>query len=72
MVFTLEPLASANLGLWFLPALLTTIAYYHYNQMNPESKPYNTKTLLKEYDFIVGELRVIFVTGSLSRFLCLG
>ena len=42
-------------GLWFIPAFMVTIAYFKYEQIDPEGKPYNVKQLHKEYDFIVGK-----------------
>ena len=51
------PAAAAALavGVWFLPLLLTAIAYYHYDLVDPESRPINRKHLYKKYDFIIGE-----------------
>ena len=52
------PLAASafSAGLWFLPALLAALAYYKYDEIDPESRPINRKRLFKEYDFIVGKL----------------
>nr|XP_027206968.1 glucose dehydrogenase [FAD, quinone]-like [Penaeus vannamei] len=41
--------------LWFFPALLAAIAYYKYDEIDPESRPINQERLFKEYDFIIGE-----------------
>ncbi|XP_076054179.1 glucose dehydrogenase [FAD, quinone]-like [Oratosquilla oratoria] len=55
VVLSAAPLASAALtaGFWFLPALLAAIAYYKYEEIDPESRPINRKKLFREYDFIV-------------------
>ncbi|KAF0307053.1 Glucose dehydrogenase [FAD, quinone] [Amphibalanus amphitrite] len=49
------PAAAAALavGVWFMPLLLTAIAYYHYDLVDPESRPINRKQLYKKYDFII-------------------
>ncbi|XP_037087074.1 glucose dehydrogenase [FAD, quinone]-like [Pollicipes pollicipes] len=49
------PSAAAALvvGVWFVPLLLTAIAYYHYDLVDPESRPINRKRLFKKYDFII-------------------
>ncbi|XP_069988964.1 glucose dehydrogenase [FAD, quinone] [Penaeus vannamei] len=39
--------------LWFFPALLAAIAYYKYDEIDPESRPINQERLFKEYDFII-------------------
>ncbi|XP_042890206.1 glucose dehydrogenase [FAD, quinone]-like [Penaeus japonicus] len=39
--------------LWFFPALLAAIAYYKYDEIDPESRPINRERLFKEYDFII-------------------
>ena len=51
------PLAASafTAGLWFLPALLGALAYYKYDEVDPESRPINRKRLFKHYDFIVGK-----------------
>ncbi|XP_045108129.1 glucose dehydrogenase [FAD, quinone]-like [Portunus trituberculatus] len=43
----------ASATVWFLPALLAAIAYYKYDEVDPESRPINTRRLLREYDFVV-------------------
>ncbi|KAJ8985248.1 hypothetical protein NQ317_018278 [Molorchus minor] len=47
-------LASSNFGV-FLPALVAALAYFQYEQMDPESRPIDVPTdeLLERYDFIV-------------------
>jgi choline dehydrogenase len=48
--------ATALIGvgkLAILPVLIVTIAFYHYDVFDPESRPFNVKTIDKEYDFIV-------------------
>ncbi|KAL1129800.1 hypothetical protein AAG570_012744 [Ranatra chinensis] len=39
--------------LWFLPTFLAAITYYHYDLYDPESKPFDVKSVAPEYDFIV-------------------
>jgi choline dehydrogenase len=48
--------ATAVIGvgkLAILPVLIVTIAFYHYDVFDPESRPFNVKNIDKEYDFIV-------------------
>lgn len=46
--------ATTNLAV-FVPALIASIAYFQYEQMDPESRPVNVETnqLFDTYDFIV-------------------
>ncbi|VVC93044.1 glucose dehydrogenase [FAD, quinone] [Leptidea sinapis] len=39
--------------LTFIPAMLAAMAYYNYDLVDPESRPFNQKYLREEYDFIV-------------------
>ncbi|KAJ8958473.1 hypothetical protein NQ318_002265 [Aromia moschata] len=50
----LDVLPVANFGV-FLPALIAAIAYFQYEQLDPESRPIDTPSeeLLDRYDFIV-------------------
>ena len=59
---TAAPAAAAALalGVWFMPLLLTAITYYHYDLVDPESRPINRKQLYKKYDFIIGERKCIY------------
>lgn len=40
---------------WFLPMLVAVLAYFHYDLMDPESRPIDIvpEMMLDEYDFIV-------------------
>ncbi|XP_050730069.1 glucose dehydrogenase [FAD, quinone]-like [Eriocheir sinensis] len=38
---------------WFLPALLAALAYYKYDEIDPESRPINRRRLQREYDFVI-------------------
>lgn len=40
-------------SLWLVPLLIAGLSYYHYDQLDPESKPINRYPLDVEYDFIV-------------------
>lgn len=40
-------------GLWLIPMLIAGLSYYHYDQLDPESRPINRYPLEPEYDFIV-------------------
>lgn len=55
VLLTTAPLATSvfTASLWFLPALLAAIAYYKYDEIDPESRPIDRKRLFKEYDFII-------------------
>lgn len=46
--------AASNLAV-FIPALVAAVAYYQYEQSDPETRPINmpTEELLETYDFIV-------------------
>lgn len=46
--------AASNVA-WFAPLLIAALAYFHYELMDPESRPIDMETelLLSEYDFIV-------------------
>lgn len=50
----LGAVATSNIGV-LLPALITAIAYFQYDLMDPESKPIDMdmEYLFEEYDFIV-------------------
>ena len=52
---TAAPAAAAALavGVWFIPLLVTAIAYYHYASVDPERRPVDQKNLYSQYDFIV-------------------
>ena len=41
-------------SLYFIPALLAAVAYYKYDEVDPESRPINRERLFREYDFIIG------------------
>lgn len=40
---------------WFAPILVATLAYFHYEMLDPESRPVDveTRSLHQEYDFII-------------------
>lgn len=40
---------------WFIPMLVAAIAYYQYDQTDPEGRPADVpdSALLPEYDFII-------------------
>lgn len=57
--------------LWFFPALLAAIAYYKYDEIDPESRPINRERLFKEYDFIIGEYDLVLFFFFFYRFICL-
>jgi choline dehydrogenase len=40
-------------GLWFAPLLVATLAYFHYDLIDPESRPIDAETVKPLYDFIV-------------------
>lgn len=40
-------------GLWLIPLLIAGLAYYRYDNFDPESRPINQRQLHREYDFIV-------------------
>jgi hypothetical protein len=46
--------AASNVA-WFIPMLVAAIAYFHYELLDPESRPIDvaTELLQPEYDFIV-------------------
>lgn len=46
--------AASNVA-WFAPLLIAALAYFHYELMDPESRPIDMETelLSSEYDFIV-------------------
>ncbi|CAG9104652.1 unnamed protein product [Plutella xylostella] len=47
-------LAIGGLGkLSFIPALLAAMAYFNYDLLDPESRPFNQKYLRQEYDFVI-------------------
>ncbi|KAF4521164.1 hypothetical protein B566_EDAN011614 [Ephemera danica] len=45
--------AVTTAGVWFAPLLVAALAYFHYDLMDPESKPINAETVKPVYDFIV-------------------
>jgi hypothetical protein len=46
--------AASNMA-WFFPVLMAAIAYFHYELLDPESRPIDvaTELLHQEYDFII-------------------
>lgn len=36
-----------------IPVLLAALAYFHYDQFDPENRPYSMKNIEREYDFII-------------------
>ncbi|XP_058799453.1 glucose dehydrogenase [FAD, quinone] [Phymastichus coffea] len=40
-------------GLWLVPLLIAGLSYYHYDQLDPESRPIDRYPLDAEYDFVV-------------------
>jgi hypothetical protein len=40
-------------GLWFAPLLVATLAYFHYDLIDPESRPIDAETVKPLYDFII-------------------
>ena len=46
--------AASNVA-WFFPMLVAAIAYFHYELLDPESRPIDvaTELLNPEYDFII-------------------
>jgi len=46
--------AASNVA-WFAPLLIAALAYFHYEMMDPESRPIDmdTELLASSYDFIV-------------------
>lgn len=40
-------------GLWLVPLLIAGLSYYHYDQLDPESRPIDRYPLYSNYDFIV-------------------
>ncbi|XP_045486982.1 uncharacterized protein LOC111002030 isoform X4 [Pieris rapae] len=56
---------------WFIPMLVAAIAYYQYDQTDPEGRPADVDeaTLLPYYDFIVvGAGSAGQISGSQSTF----
>ncbi|XP_065350182.1 glucose dehydrogenase [FAD, quinone] [Cloeon dipterum] len=45
--------AVTTAGLWFTPLLVATLAYYHYDLIDPESRPIDVEVVKPIYDFIV-------------------
>jgi choline dehydrogenase len=45
--------AVTTAGVWFAPLLMATLAYFHYDLMDPESRPINAENVKPIYDFIV-------------------
>ncbi|XP_063219269.1 glucose dehydrogenase [FAD, quinone]-like [Bacillus rossius redtenbacheri] len=46
-------LGATGSSLWLIPLLITGLAYYRYDTLDPESRPINQYPLYKEYDFVV-------------------
>lgn len=46
--------AASNVA-WFAPLLIAALAYFHYELMDPESRPIDMENelLLPQYDFII-------------------
>lgn len=40
-------------GIWLVPLLIAGLAYYRYDNFDPESRPTNSRQLYEEYDFII-------------------
>ncbi|XP_059620688.1 glucose dehydrogenase [FAD, quinone]-like [Phlebotomus argentipes] len=40
-------------SLWVIPFLLAAISFYRYDRVDPESRPFDRRVILPEYDFIV-------------------
>lgn len=40
-------------SLWLIPLLIAGVAYYRYDNLDPESRPIDRYPLYKEYDFVV-------------------
>ncbi|KAK3849203.1 hypothetical protein Pcinc_044032 [Petrolisthes cinctipes] len=55
ILFSSASVVGSVLGasVWFLPALLAAVAYYKYDEIDPESRPIDRARLYKEYDFII-------------------
>lgn len=45
----------AHAAYWFPLSILVALAYYRYDEADPESRPIIREKLLKQYDFIIGE-----------------
>lgn len=47
-------LAIAGIGkLSFIPVMLAAMAYFNYELVDPESRPFNQKYLREKYDFVI-------------------
>lgn len=40
-------------SVWMIPVLIAAMAYYRYDEHDPESRPFDQKILRREYDFVV-------------------
>lgn len=49
----LRTISVVGQSLWVIPLLFAGVAYYNYNELDPESHPKNQKILYHEYDFII-------------------
>jgi len=45
--------AVTTAGLWFAPLLVATLAYFHYDLIDPESRPIDAEAVRPVYDFII-------------------
>lgn len=60
---------------WFAPLLIAALAYFHYELLDPESRPIDiaTQLLYPEYDFIIigagSAGKSIYVANIISLFL---
>lgn len=51
---TKSALAIAGLKkLTFIPVMLAAMAYFNYELLDPESRPFNQKYLREQYDFVI-------------------
>lgn len=39
--------------LTFIPIMLATMAYFNYDLLDPENRPFNQKLLREKYDFVI-------------------
>lgn len=58
--------AVGGLSSWFLPMLVAAVAYFHYELLDPESRPIDVvdEMMFDNYDF------VIVGAGSAGKFFC--
>lgn len=69
LLLSAGPLATSvfTASLWFMPALLAAVAYYKYEEIDPESRPIDRKQLYKEYDFIISKYHLHILYIDLSK-----